>query len=165
MRRPQVDQPSDHRLIVLADMSTVKVSIEDYEFLNTTPWHALPGGYAVDRDSQRMHRIIANRMTSGGVGELHVDHENTDTSDNRRTNLRIATRGENAKNRSLNKNNKSGYKGVFKYRDGRWAASIRCDTVQYHIGYFATPQEGAWMRDQWAIELHGDFALLNFTYE
>jgi hypothetical protein len=27
------------------------------------------------------------------------------------------------------------------------------------------PKEAAWMYDQWALALHGEFALLNFEYK
>lgn len=55
-----------------------------------------------------------------------IDHKNCDRGDNRISNLRECTGSENAKNRTLNKNSSSGYKGVsFHKASGKWAARIQ----------------------------------------
>ncbi|KZF03838.1 hypothetical protein A2J03_06545 [Rhodococcus sp. EPR-157] len=90
-----------------------------------------------------------------------VDHINGDRLDNRRTNLRIATHGQNSFN--AKRISTFGYTGVSR-NHARLSAVIAAKTDKLYIGTFDTPDEAAWMRDQWAIELHGDFARLNFEY-
>lgn len=61
----------------------------------------------------KAHRIIWE-MHYGGIPKgCEIDHINGDRNDNRLENLRMVTRSENAKNKALNKNNKSGVSGVF----------------------------------------------------
>jgi hypothetical protein len=55
-----------------------------------------------------MHRAIMNAPAN-----LLVDHRNTDSLDNRRQNLRFATKSQNAFNRRKRKDTTSQYRGVF----------------------------------------------------
>lgn len=57
------------------------------------------------------HRLAFLYMT-GDFPESHIDHINHDRSDNRWENLRQVSNGENNKNQSCYKNNKSGVTGV-----------------------------------------------------
>lgn len=67
-------------------------------------------------------------------------------------------------NRRLSSVNTSGLRGIHRYRK-RWVASIGKRYSSLHIGVFDTPEEAAWMYDQWAIALYGDVAPLNFIYK
>ena len=54
-----------------------------------------------------------------------IDHVNRDRSNNSIENLREATYGENAQNKGVNSNNKSGYTGVYKCKHfDAWMARI-----------------------------------------
>lgn len=98
------------------------------------------------------------------TGYARTDHRNGDGLDNRRSNLREATAGENGRNRRIDRDNTSGFKGVcWHKRDRRWQASIRVGgRSPRHLGYFPTPEEAARAYDAAARELHGEFATLNF---
>ena len=78
------------------------------------------------------HRKILNVPRT-----LMVDHKNGNGLDNRRSNLRICTHQENMWNRSIQKNNTSGYTGVQKYRD-RWISKINVDGEAKYLGIFLT---------------------------
>lgn len=92
-----------------------------------------------------------------------VDHINGNTFDNRRSNLRKATTNQNAKNKHKNSRNTSGYRGVSYYKQlGKWKAQIQKDGVKISIGYYDDIHVAADMFDRAAIELHGEFACLNF---
>lgn len=66
-----------------------------------------------------------------------IDHINGDKSDNTISNLRLVTHGENAKNISLYKNNKSGVMGLHWERSHKaWAVSIHFGGRQHRIGRF-----------------------------
>ena len=59
----------------------------------------------------RMHRIVLGIED----GDVHVDHVNGNTLDNRKENLRICNINQNSKNRTRKqKTNTSGYRGVYK---------------------------------------------------
>ena len=104
------------------------------------------------------HRI-AFAIAHGRWPESLIDHINGIGSDNRPENLREATASQNNCNRMVQKNSKSGVKGVFLAKrapHGRpWEASI---TVKKFIGYFATKEEAAAAYRKAALELHGEFA-------
>ena len=93
-------------------------------------------------------------------GRLYKDHINGDPLDNRRENLRLATNQQNAFNQKVNRNNRSGFKGVRKTRHG-WQAVIRLDGHQRCLGTYDTPELAAAAYNGAAIALFGAFAHLN----
>jgi hypothetical protein len=109
-----------------------------------------------------MHREVL-----GVTGSLvHVDHVNRDTMDNRRCNLRVATRAENNRNRGAFRTGTSGFKGVsWHRRHEEWMAYIRVDGTRLHLGYFADPVDAARAYDVAAARYFGEFARLNFPEE
>ena len=108
-----------------------------------------------------LHRFIMEAQP----GE-EVDHINGDGLDNRRSNLRLCTHAENQHNRGKQKNNKSGYKGVSLTSGGkRYTALIKANGIQHRLGYFTDPVDAARAYDKAALELHSEFALLNFPDE
>lgn len=143
----------------------MQVSIEDYDHLSSIAWHLLPQGYAVDRNSKRMNRIVMERVIGKQLApKAQVDHEDNNPANNQRFNLRIATGAENARNRKLNSNSRTGFKGVSINRFGTFTAYIRVNNHQLHIGNFDDKEYAGSLYDQWALELHGSFANLNFDY-
>jgi hypothetical protein len=159
LKRPRVEQPDGFGLIPLSDGSLAKVSLEDYEYLASIPWSKNSQGYAVSSFNRIMHQDVMRRLL-GVVDIVQVDHINRDRLDNRRQNLRLATRLTNAHNRTLT----GAHIGIHRHACGKWEADIRLDSRRYYIGLFDDELHAAWMRDQWAIELHGEFASLNFEY-
>jgi hypothetical protein len=95
-------------------------------------------------------------------GEFHplVEHKNRNPSDNRISNLRIGSSAENGWNRSFNKNNKLGLKGVV-FTQNKWRARIDVNGRVIYLGYFQTPREAAAAYNDAAVRYHGEFACLN----
>lgn len=115
--------------------------------------------------TEYMHRTILSRILGRALLKSeHVDHvESRSTLDNRRSNLRLATRAQNQQNQGLDVTNTSGYKGIYWHQHNKsWKASIRQNGKRISLGYFATPEEAARAYDKAAKELHGEFAYLNF---
>ncbi|WP_312416666.1 HNH endonuclease [Shinella sp.] len=84
----------------------------------------------------KAHRVIF-ALVYGAWPSEEVDHENVCGGDNRLTNLRAATSSQNKQNRRRAKHNTSGFKGVsWHRRKGKWAASIKMNGRQKHLGYF-----------------------------
>ena len=82
------------------------VDDEDYEWLSQWKWHY--DKYACRRKStgyKQSKIVFMHREILGYEGELDVDHINKDRIDNRKCNLRLATRSQNLANtmkKSLN---------------------------------------------------------------
>ena len=156
------------RLIPLTKGKHAIVDEADFEWLSQWKWSLHGRGYAsrqtggrAKRVSVMMHRLIAE--TPEG---MDTDHINGDKLDNRRSNLRHATRGQNNVNRSLLPSNSTGYKGVRSPLDGRnglrWPAFITVDNKAVGLGSYSTPEEAARAVDIAAFEAFGEFAQLNF---
>ena len=91
-----------------------------------------------------------------------VDHINGNKSDNRISNLREATRSQNAMNQKLRVDSSSGYKGVtFDKRYKKWGARIKKNGVSYYLGSFDSPEKAAMAYNDATIDKYGEFAKLN----
>lgn len=103
----------------------------------------------------RMHRLIL------GLTDWHItaDHINpAATLDNRRYNLREATRTQNRRNSRIQKNNTSGFKGVYKSRFGKpWYAMICVDRKLIKLGSFDTIEEAAESYEKASLLYHKEF--------
>lgn len=105
----------------------------------------------------RLHREVAARM--GPIPPKHVvDHINGDTTDNRRSNLRVVPQSVNARNISRSHDrNASGVLGVQRSH-GKWAARIMMPgKVSHVVGRFDTIEEATAARlraerELWGIE-------------
>jgi hypothetical protein len=104
-----------------------------------------------------MHRaILGLSLEDQRLG----DHRNAKTLDNRRANLRIASCGQNARNRRPRSDNRAKYKGVGWHRYG-WRSRLMFEGKSLYWGLFSDPVLAAQAYDKKAIELFGD-AYLNF---
>lgn len=158
-----------YRTIHLTQNQSAIVDASDFGWLNQWKWYAAWNShtesfYAVRRAPWvngkechlRMHRVILGL----NVGDQRSgDHANRDTLDNRRSNLRIASRSQNMHNRRAGRNNTSGFKGVCFYRPtGRWLAAIGINNYRHHLGFFDTPEQAHAAYCEAAAKYHGEFA-------
>jgi len=149
--------------------------------LGNLSWYTLNKGslsYARRNDYSRgkgktilMHRIILSRLVGRPLDSLEkCDHINRNGLDNRRENLRLATRAQNAANQKKRVGPNS-FKGVAwrmnhkNPKRGRWEASIRDEGKKIHLGYFASELEAARAYDRATLEHFGEFARTNFDKE
>ena len=105
-----------------------------------------------------VHRLAWFYMT-GEWPPYEVDHIDLDGTNNRWSNLRLASPSQNQRNRHLQRNNTSGYKGVHKCkRTGKFMAYIKLQGKRRNLGMFGTAEEahGAYVRA--ANDLHQEFA-------
>lgn len=97
-----------------------------------------PHGYNLVQLPGRMecaHRI-AWAMTHGEWPEF-IDHIDGDRSNNKLSNLRNVTRGQNARNKAKPSNNKSGVIGVSWYKgESRWVAEIKHEGRKISLGRY-----------------------------
>jgi hypothetical protein len=120
-----------------------QVEAADLPLVDRWRW-SFDGRYAYRREngrSMRMHRQILG-LPLGDPRE--GDHLNRDKLDNRRANLRIATRSENGQNLPTDSYGQSGCRGVsWSAQKGRWRARFNLAGRDHHVGFFDDPEEAA----------------------
>ncbi len=142
------------------------IQIDDEDAIVTClHWYDVDG-YATRNVGGRyykLHVVIAERMTGKPVpSDMVVDHEDRDTYNCRRSNLRVVSRSKNSINRSTRSDNTSGYIGVsFDKTKGKWYGHLGYEGQKHRTKNYATAEQAAKARDELARELHGDYARLN----
>lgn len=141
---------------------TVTVDTTDVGRVASIRWCLSGKGYACTGRGPSyvlMHRLILDAMDGGNP--RFGDHVNGDRTDNRRSNLRRASAGENARNSAKPRNSSRRYKGCCLKR-GRYDASIVVNGRKTWLGSFATEEAAARAYDSAASRHFGPFARLNF---
>jgi hypothetical protein len=116
----------------------------DFEWLSQRRWHLSTEGYVERHESGRliyMHRLILG-LEHGDPRK--GDHENRNRLDNRRSNLRIAERGDldNNQNVGVRADNTAGCRGVSWDKQRRkWKAQVQVTGEIHFLGRFETSAE------------------------
>lgn len=140
----------------------ILVDDDYYElFLSLIPWECSTSkGTAVRSKGGRLpaSRVILGHPLPGFLW----DHKDRDIHNNQKENLRLATYQQSAANRSVQKNNKSGYKGVsWNSSRKKWYAFIVVDDRSIYLGSFCNPKNAAFAYNEAAVKYFGEFAVLN----
>jgi tRNA U34 2-thiouridine synthase MnmA/TrmU len=142
------------------------VDDEDYDRVNQHKWHAAKHNrnwYARRKDPKTKKIIRMSRFILGFETNLICDHINRNGLDNRKENLRLATKTQNLMNSKKRKNTSSKYKGVSLYkRYNKWESKISVNKKLIHIGLFNYEVDAARAYDMMAKIHFGEFANLNF---
>lgn len=140
----------------------IDTRLDDIRLVCQHAWHVDADGYAAGNVEGR--RVLLHRVLLGIDGTFALtDHRNMVRLDNRRQNLRVATRAQNGWNRPKRRDNVSGYKGVYRCTTTNlWRAEIAANKKRHKLGRFAFPEDAAKAYDAAALRLHGEFARLNF---
>lgn len=156
--------------IFLPEKVFTLIDYEDYKrVIEVGEWILSPQGYVValipreDIKSKHKKRMLPlHRFIMNAPKGYHVDHIDGDKLNNRKENLRICTCAENARNRPIQPNNTSGYKGVQLIKStGKFLAIISINRNQIRLGYYETAIDAAMAYNKAAIKYHGEFAKLN----
>ena len=144
----------------------------DYDLLmQVGRWCYSRSGYAVHYYTDElgrnrtlyMHRFLMERSIRGGIpAGMQCDHRNLNRLDNRRSNLRLATRPQNQAHKGKRKDSRSPYKGVTR-NTGKWEARIKYGSQRINLGRFDKPEDAALMYDAATRLLNKDFAGPNFS--
>lgn len=146
------------------------VDDQGYELVSRYTWQLWKGPqrsvYAVTSASLvsdwssycRMHWLI--------MGSKSIDHKDGNGLNNRRDNLRLATKPQNAANSIKRQKASSRYKGVtWSSANGKWKAQIMKDRKNISLGNFTSETEAAKAYDGKTKQLFGEYARLNFPEE
>ena len=153
---------------------------EDYNKISEYKWFAVKSrnsfyaaSHGKKRETIKMHRVILGLTERKQVCD-HIDHNGLNNS---KSNLRVCTDSENAKNTTSRKGASSKYLGVsdsptrkrklksggysINERNRKWLVQIQCDKKKSYVGRFATEIEAAIAYNKVAIEKFGSFANIN----
>ena len=156
----------DHAEIFLIDKNNeicakALIDLDDVDKVKNIKWHRSDlqrsTYYCLSNDSEwkRIHRLIMGVTDKNIV----VDHINHNGLDNRKSNLRICTSGQNTCNCLTSKNNKSGHKGVYWSKERKkWCAQISINNKTKGLGRYDTIEEAIEARKKAAKEYYGEFA-------
>lgn len=160
------------RTIPLTKGYVAIVDDDDYDAVAQFKWTAVVTGQTIKRvyayrregwdnanrkwrSSIYLHRAILN-VPKG----TDVDHINSNTLDNRRSNLREASRSQNLAN-NRRPIGVTGYRGVTPTKSGE-RAPYKVQCRGRYVGAFYDLVEAAKAYDKAAVEEFGEFAKLNF---
>lgn len=119
-------------------------------------WYASRAVYAGDR---KCKNVYMHRELSGAVRGSEVDHKNGNGLDNRRENIRVCSRGQNAMNLGLRKDSTSGFKGV-SWHAGKWLMQISTKAGRLRVRHVSKLAAALDYNIQ-AMRHYGEFARMN----
>lgn len=153
--------------LILSRGLVTLVDDDVYAWTSQWKWTSFFSGsafYAARRGPRpRQEVIYLHRVIMDAPKGMDVDHINGDGLDNRRCNLRLATHSENMRNKSMQSNNTSGFKGVSWHKQNKkWTVTISTSGKDVYLGLFGNLEEAAVAYDKAAIEYYGEFARTNY---
>jgi len=133
--------------ITLTRGKAALVDDDMYIYLNQWKWHAIKGRntfYAarhIIRNGKRGYITMQHDVLSDKKGFI-IDHIDQNGLNNLRRNLRRVNIRGNSLNSCQYKNNKSGFRGVYKHRKS-WRADKTVYGHTIHLGSFQTKEDAA----------------------
>jgi hypothetical protein len=123
----------------------------DYEKVKNYKWH-ISNNYVKGVLFSKI--VLLSRFLIEPPDELDAEHKDQNTLNNRRSNLRFATRSQNMTNRGKQINNTSGYKGVyFEKRRNLWYSELRVRGEKLFLGYYTNRLSAAEAYKKKSMEL------------
>lgn len=138
----------------------------EFTWLVSTNYNALAGSTAgcLDRQEYQVIRVqgknykahrLAWLYTHGEFPPDGLDHKNRDRSDNRISNLRLATNAENMQNIPIPSSNTSGHIGVsWDKATQKWLAQIQINRKKINLGRFHNLEDAIAARKAAELKYH-----------
>jgi hypothetical protein len=141
------------------------IDAEDYKKCKPYKWTGYISRYTMSVVSNKVGHLANFIMNFKPTSVLIIDHIDGNGLICQKKNLRVCSTQQNQLKKRKQRNNTSGYRGVTWYvnpgKTSRWLAQIYYNYQRYHLGYFDTKEEAALAYNTKAIELFGEFAVLN----
>jgi hypothetical protein len=135
--------------------------LEDYNKIKDYCWYIDDDGYVratTNKQSILIHRTILEIEDS----DVCIDHPSHKKYDNRKSKLRIVTRALNNQNLSLNRNNKSGFAGVYYSKDrNKWRAYININKKRIYLGDYVEINDAIRVRKEAENKYYGEYSYDN----
>lgn len=133
--------------------------VEGYNWSAVVCPNAVYAAHKLPKDQQGNARtILMHRVIMGDPKGLYVDHVDRDALNNRRHNLRTATRSQNQHNRRKCSKSVSGLKGVhWDQSRQKWNARIMLHRRSIYLGAYLTPEAAHAAYCEASARLHGEF--------
>jgi len=137
------------------EIAKTKIDLEDVEKCKEHKWCLVKGYVKAGNRSYSLclHRFVMNIYNINDI----VDHIYHDTLDNRKSELRIATKQQNQINRRISPQNKSGVTGV-RYNKNKWEANITLNGKTLYLGSFINKEDAIKTRKEAEEKYFGEFA-------
>lgn len=109
-------------------------------YIKSRNWYAdRPDNYAYTVDKNK--KVYLHRYLSSPKDREIVDHINNDRTDNTLSNLRNVNYRVNGINRRTRTKSKTGIRGVYESKNGKYYAKAGLDYKDYYLGTFDTKEE------------------------
>jgi len=157
-------------------LKIVLIDTEDLNLVSKYSWCIAKINNNLYCRSTKKPQIKLHRLITSFSKKKFIYHNNYNTLDNRKQNLRICTNKDNSRNNIKQINNTSEIKGVcpnIQKKNGKiykyWRSHIKYNKKNITLGYFPYTEKGriqaAKRYDQEAKKLFKEYALLNFPEE
>lgn len=157
------------REIQLTNGGVTFVDDEDFEWLSQWRWSAICERRYVarsvyDKGTKRVKITYIHRLILDPPEGMTTDHIDRDGFNNTRKNLRVATQGQNNRNRRVM--GSSGYKGVMAMgKSGGWSVVFGSGQSAIRVGAFYDITAAARAYDAYAAMYGDEFTIRNFPHE
>ena len=133
------------------ERARIIIDTKDVVIVNQYQWYLTsPGNYPVcnRRGAVYLHHLIQGRENKRKK-KILTDHIDRNPLNNRKSNLRDVSPGDNCRNTNLQRNNTSGYKGVSWYKNSnKWLSYIDIQSKRICLGYFSVKEKAIEARKQ-----------------
>lgn len=137
--------------------------MQDFEKIKWFTWyeHVDQTGYHTVQTKYNNTHIKMSHL----LGYKNYDHIDRNPLNNRRCNFREATYADNARNRTIQRNNTSKIIGVTLDKYGSWVARIQVNGERKYLGYFQNKEDAIKARLNAEVKYYGEFAPQKHLYE
>lgn len=137
--------------------------MQDFEAIRWLTWfeHVDDTGYHTLQTKQNNRHVKMSHL----LGYKNYDHIDRNPLNNRRYNFRQANYADNARNRTIQKNNTSNIIGVNIDKYGSWIARIQVDGERKYLGCFSNKDDAIKARLNAEVKYYGEFAPQKHLYE
>lgn len=140
---------------------------EDFDLVRGFRWTAHNASgvcYAAARiktEGGKYKLVLMHRLILDAPEDCVVDHKDSDTLNNRRSNIRLCSHSENMRNSKLRSTSTTGVRNVMIERwyknEFRYRATIRVDGIRHRRWFTSLEDAGKWANET-RESLHGEFA-------